>query len=85
MPTLQSSINAGIVVELVRRISVHDLSEDVSQQLENVIGTEGNEPLELQFNADKEDGALGQLDANHSSTRRARSLTEKGRLTKYWD
>ena len=81
-------------MELVRGISVHDLSEDVSQQLdrgkqssslENVIGAEGNEPLELQFNADKEDGALGQLDANHSSTRRARSLTEKGRLTKYWD
>ena len=79
MATLQSSINAGIVVELVRRISVHDLSEDVSQQLENVIGTEGNEPLELQFNADKEDGALGQLDLYHCRIRRKRSLTEKGR------
>ena len=69
-------------------MSVHDLSEDVSQQLdrgkqssslENVIGAEGNQPLELQSNADKEDGALGLLDANHSRTRRTRSLTEKGR------
>ena len=81
-------------MELVRSMFVHNLSEDVSQQLdraeqssslEKVIGAEDNQPLELQFNADKEDGALGQLDANHSSTRRARSLTEKGRLTKYWD
>ena len=65
----------------------HDLSEDVSQQLdrgkqssslENVIGAEGNQPLELQFNSGKEDGALGQMDANHSRTRRTRSLTEKG-------
>ena len=72
----------------VRRMSVHDLSEDASQELdrgkqssslENVIGAEGNQPLELQFNADKEDSALGQLDANRSRTRRARSLTEKGR------
>ena len=46
--------------------------------MENVIGAEGNQPLELQSNADK-DGALGQLDANHSRTRRTRSLTEKGR------
>ena len=69
-------------------MSVHDLSEDVSQQLdrgkqssslENVIGAEGNQPLELESNADKEDGALGLLDANHSRTRRTRSLTEKGR------
>ena len=83
-----------MLVELVRSMFVHNLSEDVSQQLdraeqssslEKVIGAEDNQPLELQFNADKEDGALGQLDANHSSTRRARSLTEKGRLTKYWD
>ena len=81
-------------MELVRSMFVHNLSEDVSQQLdraeqssslEKVIGAEDNQPLELQFNADKEDGALGQLDANDSSTRRARSLTEKGRLTKYWD
>ena len=35
--------------------------------------------MELQFNADKEDGALGQLHANHSRTRRTRSLTQKGR------
>ena len=83
-----------MLVELVRSMFVHNLSEDVSQQLdraeqssslEKVIGAEDNQPLELQFNAEKEDGALGQLDANHSSTRRARSLTEKGRLTKYWD
>ena len=67
---------------------VHDLSEDVSQQLdrvkqssslENVIGAEGNQPLELQLNADNEDGALGQLDANHSRTRGRRSLIEIGR------
>ena len=66
---------------------VHDLSEDVSQQLdrgeqspnlENVIGVEGNQPVELQFNADIEDVALGQMDANHSRIRRTRSLTEKG-------
>ena len=46
----------------VRRMSVHDLSEDASQELdrgkqssslENVIGAEGNQPLELQFIADK--------------------------------
>ena len=64
------------------------MSEDVSQQLdrgkqssslENLIGAEGNQPLELQFNADKEDGALGQVDANHSSIRRTRSRTEKRR------
>ena len=69
-------------------MSVHDLSEDVSQQLdrgkqssnlENIIGAEGNQPVELQFNADIEDGALGKLDANHSRIRRTRSLTEKGR------
>ena len=73
---------------MVRRMSVHDLSEDVSQQLdrgkqssslENVIGAEGNQSWELQSNADKEDGALGPLKANHSRTRRTRSLTEKGR------
>ena len=55
----------------------HDLSEDVSQQLErgnqsssleNVIGAEGNQPFELQFGSGKEDGALEQLDANHSRT-----------------
>ena len=69
-------------------MSVHDLSEDVSQQLdrgkqssslENVIGAEGNQPVELHFNADIEDGALGQLDANHSRIRRTRSMTEKRR------
>ena len=69
-------------------MSVHDLSEDVSQQLdrgkqspslENVIAAEDNQPMELQSNADKEDGALGLLDANHSRTRRTRSLPEKGR------
>ena len=68
-------------------MSVHDLSEDVSQQLdrgkqssslENVIGAEGNQSRELQSNADKH-GALGLLEANHSRTRGARSLTEKGR------
>ena len=72
-------------------MSVHELSEDVSQQLdrgkqasslENVIVTEGNQSVELQFNADTEDGALGQLDANHSRIKRARSLTEKGRIYK---
>ena len=66
---------------------VHDLSEDVSQHLargeqssslENVIGVEGNQPVELQFSADIEDGALWQMDANHSRIRRTRSLTEKG-------
>ena len=60
-------------------MSVHELSEDVSQQLdrgkqasslENVIVTEGNQSVELQFNADTEDGALGQLDANHSRIKR---------------
>ena len=75
-------------MELVRRMSVHHLGEDVSQQLdrgkpssslENATGAEDNQPLELQFNADKEDCAPGQLDANHSRTRRTRSLTEKGR------
>ena len=35
--------------------------------------------MELQFNSGKEDGTLGQLDANHSRTRSTRSLTEKGR------
>ena len=35
--------------------------------------------MELQLNVDIEDGALGQLNANHSSIRRTRSLTEKGR------
>ena len=69
-------------------MSVHDLSEDVSQQLDrgeqssnldNAIGAEGNQPVELQFNADIEDGALGQMDANHSRIRRTRSLTEKER------
>ena len=69
-------------------MSVHDWSEDVSQQLdrgeqssnlENIIGAEGNQAVELQFNADIEDSALGQMDANHSRIRRARSLTEKGR------
>ena len=63
-------------------------SEDVSQQLdrgkqssnfENVIGAEDNQPVGLQFNADVEDGALGQLDANNSRIRRTRQLTEKGR------
>ena len=44
----------------------------------NVIGAEGNQPLELPFNPDK-DGALGQLDADHSRARRTRSLTERGR------
>ena len=43
-------------MELIRRMSVHDMSEDVSQQLgrgkqssnlENVIGAEGNQPVEL--------------------------------------
>ena len=75
-------------MELIRRMSVHDLSEDVSEQLdkgeqssnlENAIGAEGNQPVELQFNADIEDGALGKMDANHSRIRRTRSLTEKGR------
>ena len=56
------------LVELVRRMSVHDLSEDLSQHLdrekqssnfENVIGAEGNRPVELQLNADIEDDALG--------------------------
>ena len=56
------------LVELVRRMSVHDLSEDLSQHLdrgkqssnlENVIGAEGNQPVELQLNADIEDDALG--------------------------
>ena len=74
--------------ELVRVMSVYDLSEDVSQQLDrgeqssnlkNVIGAEGNQPVELKFNADIGDGALGQMDANHSRLRRTRSLTEKGR------
>ena len=55
------------LVELVRRMSVHDLSEDVSQQLdrvkqssnlENVIGAEGHQPVELQLNTDIEDGAM---------------------------
>ena len=63
----------------VRRMSVHDLSEDASQELdrgkqssslENVIGAEGNQPLELQFNGDKEDGAFEKLNANRSRTRR---------------
>ena len=75
-------------MELVRSMFVHNLSEDVSQQLdraeqssslEKVIGAEDNQPLELQFNADKEDGALGQLDLYHCRIRRKRSLTEKGR------
>ena len=35
--------------------------------------------MELQFNADIEDGVLGQMDANYSRIRRTRSLTEKGR------
>ena len=35
--------------------------------------------MELQFNADIEDGALGQLDANHSRIRKTGSLTEKRR------
>ena len=56
------------LVELVRRMSVHDLSEDLSQHLdrgkqssnfENVIGAEDNQPVELQLNADIEDDALG--------------------------
>ena len=47
--------------------------------MENVIGAEGNQPLELQFNSGTEDGALGQLDANHSRARSTRSLAEKGR------
>ena len=60
-------------------MSVHDLSEDVSQQLdrgkqssslENAIGVEGNQPMGLQFYAEKEDGALGQLDADNSRTKR---------------
>ena len=77
------------LVELVRRMSFHDLSEDVSQQLdkeeqssnlENIIGAEGNQPVELQFNAEIEDGALGQMVANHSRIRKTRSLTEKGRM-----
>ena len=76
------------LVGLIRRMSVHDFNDDVSQQLdrgkqssslENVIGIGGNQPLGLQFNADKEDYALGKLDSNHSSTRRTRSLAEKGR------
>ena len=66
---------------------VHDLSEDVSQHLargeqssslENVIGVEGNQPVGLQFSAGIEDGALWQMDANHSRIRRTRSPTEKG-------
>ena len=69
-------------------MSGHDLSEDVTQQLdrgkessnlENVIGAEGNQPVELQFNGDIEDGALGQLDANPSRIKRTRSLRENER------
>ena len=35
--------------------------------------------MELQFNGDIEDGALGQLDANHSRIKRTRSLRENER------
>ena len=37
----------------------------------------GNQTLELQFNAGKDDAALGQPDADHSRSRRARSPTER--------
>ena len=67
-------------------MSVHGFSEDESQQLErgkqsssleSAIGAEGNQAFYFQFIADKEDGAFGELDANHPRTRRARSLTKK--------
>ena len=69
-------------------MSVHNLGRDARQQLEkrnqssslkNVLEAEGNQPLEIQFNTEQEDGAFRQLHANNSRARKTKSLAEKGR------
>ena len=75
------------LVELVKRMSVQDLSEMKIQQkkeenqpsnLGNVIGEESNQLMELQSAAAKDEAALEELDEGHSRSRRIRTLTKKG-------
>ena len=64
--TLESSINAGTVSGIGQKDVCSWLEwgckRTVRQKkanLENVIGAKRNQPVELQFDADIEDGALG--------------------------
>ena len=54
-------------------------NENQPSSLENVIGEESNQLMELQSVAANDETALDELDEGHSRSRRTRTITRKGR------